>query len=236
MTAPPTVLAPLHATATAWMNHYHCETLQMGWAETLHSGGEEQQSIHWPGCAPLPYRKPVCVAKLWPQPPLLPKITKGALGVNDNRAWGAQSWMGFPALLADISVSSAVSIHPLLSKDKMDKDVITSVNQTQKDTWRAKKTFTIDPNSLLCNLCLKASHPPQAWVQLLFSAASWGMQQYRRHFAFTRKEMTAGCLPPHRTFGPQFCFLRLSGIQQMLHFFFFLWKWILLNRSTFTTA
>ena len=154
----------------------HCR-----WAERRLSTleGKNNKGSIGPGCAPLPYRKPICLAKLWPQPPLLPKITKGALGVNDNRAWGAQSWMGFPALLADISVSSAVSIHPFLSKDKTDKDVITSVNQTQKDTWRAKKTFTADPNSLLCNLCLNASRPPRhefsfCFLQLLEECSNIG--------------------------------------------------------------
>ena len=80
------------------------------------------------------------------QSPLLPKITHGALGMNDNRAWGAQFWMGSPALLADIFVSRAVSIHSFLSKDKTDNDVITSVNQTLEDTWRANRTLNIDPN------------------------------------------------------------------------------------------
>lgn len=56
-------------------------------------------------------------------------MTKGALGVNYNGP-GSTVVDEIPELGTDMFASRAVSIQYFLSKDKTDKDVITSVNQT----------------------------------------------------------------------------------------------------------
>lgn len=56
-------------------------------------------------------------------------MTKGALGVKYNGP-GSTVVDEIPALGTDMFASRAVSIQYFLSKDKTDKDVITSVNQT----------------------------------------------------------------------------------------------------------
>lgn len=67
------------------MKHYHCEKLQMGLAEILHSGREEQQRIHWPMLYfSLSQRADIMFGEIVVQSQLLPKLTNSALSVNDN--------------------------------------------------------------------------------------------------------------------------------------------------------
>lgn len=68
--------------------------------------------------------------------------------------------MRWPMVLADIFIPRVLSIQYFLSKERTDKDVIASVNQTFKDTWSVNNTFNIGQDSLLCNLFLNVSVEP----------------------------------------------------------------------------